>query len=162
MGIYPDHGVEYHIVLKNNKRYVIAGTKSTDDRLLKSNYLATRYDNWMNLCRSQCIPLQDLHEFDVELEEIEKQKLEKLLNEHDKDVLTHGWYDVCSVWDTYGDPPCCGDNSKVSGYYATLQNGNEIKVGSKETLDESDTLILNGILNVYDNQVVSHGWVCKN
>ena len=156
MGIYPDHGVEYHVILKDNTKYAIANTKATDDRLLKSKYLEKRYDKWMTLCQSQCIPLQDLDEFDVELEDIEKIKLEKILNE--KEVLTHGWYDVCSIHDTYGEPYFYGTNNDLSGYYVILKDGTKIKVENKEILNEKDILVLNSILNVYDDKVVSHGW----
>ena len=158
MGIYPDHGVEYHVVFKNNTKYVIANTKTTDDRLLKSKYLEKRYDKWMNLCQSQCIPLQNADELDIELEDIEKQRLDKILNENKNEVLTHGWYDVCSIWDTYGDSYFYGTNNDLSAYYVVLKDGKKIKVGSKEILDEHDKLVFNSILNVYDDKVVSHEW----
>ena len=157
MGIYPDHGIEYHIVLKDQKRYVIAGTKATDDRLRQSKYLEARYDKWMTLCQTQCIPLQDVDELDVELEDREKESLDKLLKIHDTNVLTHGWYDVCTIYDTYGDPTPIFNNK--SGYYVILKDGKRVKVGSKEILDAHDEYILKCISNVYGNDVESHGFL---
>lgn len=156
MGIYPDHGIEYHIVLKDQKRYVIANTKATDDRLRKSKYLEARYDKWFNLCQSQCIPLKDVNELDVELEKQERERLEELLRKHDGDVLVHGWYDVCSIYDTYGDITHISNNNNKSGYFVILKDGRRVRVSSKPILDEHDEYILNSIKNVYGNDVESH------
>ena len=73
MGIYPDHGVEYHVLLKNGRKHSVASTKDTDDRLIKSKYLEKRHDEWMSLCHSRCIPLKDVDDLDVELTIAEKQ-----------------------------------------------------------------------------------------
>jgi len=159
MGIYPDHGIEYHIVLKDQKRFVIANTKATDDRLRKSKYLDKRYEKWFDLCRTQCIPLKDVEDLDVELDDQEKERLQDLLNINKANVLTYGWYDVCSIYDTYGDPTSV--STSTSGYYVILKDGKRVRVGSNKELGDRDQWILNSILNVYGNDVDSHGFYDK-
>jgi hypothetical protein len=163
MGIYPDHGIEYHVVLKNNKRFIIASTKATDDRLVKSKFFKDRESEWFAINHSMCVKMEDkdVDELDVELTEKEKEKLQSCLEKAGEDLDRHGWYDVCSIYDTYG-PNCYGNTCEKIGYFVILKNGKRVNVTtdvkSRELLNEHDNNILKGILNVYDDQVESHGW----
>ena len=157
MGIYPDHGIEYHVILKNNKRIVIAGIKDTDERLRVSKYLDARYEKWMDLCQSRCMPLKDAHELDVELTSDEKDKLAKVLET--TEYITHGWQDVCNLHDTYGDPVQYYDSKETSGYYVILRNQKKIKVSANANLTDQDLGILKSIQQVYENDIERHGWL---
>jgi hypothetical protein len=158
MGIYPDHGIEYHVVLKNSKRFIIVDTKATDDRLVKSKFFKDREGEWFMVNRSICVKIED--ELDVELTEKEKEKLQKCLDKYGEEVDRYGWYDVCNIYDTYG--PNYGNACKNVGYFVILKNGKKMNVTtdvkSNDSLSDHDNCVLKSILNVYDDQVESHGW----
>jgi hypothetical protein len=100
MGLYPDHGVEYIVFFKNNtKKIIIANTKATDDRLIKSEYYNQRKNEWfMGNYNNKYEPIND--NIDIELSESEKELLNKIINEND--IEKHGWYESWYIYDTYG------------------------------------------------------------
>jgi hypothetical protein len=49
MGMYANHGVEYHVVLRDGKTIVIASTKNTDDRLQQSHFFKVREAEWLSV-----------------------------------------------------------------------------------------------------------------
>jgi len=103
MGIYPDHGLEYHVVLKNNMHLIVANIKDIDNRLEKSEFYKKRKDKWFMINNNICklLSIIDLHDLDIELNENEKNKLNEYLNKYGEEVDDHGWYDVCKIYDTY-------------------------------------------------------------
>lgn len=113
-----DHGVEYHVefdpnsinyfdiaieymslyktvVVWNSGVIVIASTRKTDDRLIKSNYYKNRKDTWFD----------DLHEhdktlienIDMSLDDQEKEYLDFVLSKFGTSVKRHGWFDVVHI-----------------------------------------------------------------
>lgn len=159
MGIYPDHGLEYRVALKDNKYYVIASSKEIDDRLSKSLFYKKRMDTWFAVGNSfsRILSDEDVADLDFDLTEDEKNKLQKFLTENGDKVESHGWYDVCSVYDTYGSYPHYGEEDNV-GYFVLLKDGRKIKVSKSKTLNDHEIAILKGIFNVYDDQVIFHGY----
>ena len=95
MGLYPNHGVEYHVVLSDGKtRIVVARTKETDDRLCASKYYKAREESWLTgeiNCKQFVRPIND-DEFDVLLTDDEQQKLKNILDNNT--VETHGWFET--------------------------------------------------------------------
>jgi hypothetical protein len=162
MGIYSDHGIEYRIKLKNNKQILVANTKSTDDRLIKSNFYKKREMKWLSNCSNnfvRILPASDLIELDFDLTNNEKIELTKLLNENIDKVESHGWYDVCYVSDTYGDKKSDDEYDKSkSGYFVMLKDDKKIKISNSEILNDNEREILKSTLNVYDDNVISHGF----
>jgi hypothetical protein len=156
MGIYPNHGVEYHLILKNNKRYIIANTTETDNRLVKSKYYEDRKEKWFEKMYQYCTPLIE-DGFDIQLTEDELKRLHDLLDKHKNEIDIHGWYDVCTITDTYGSFTCSYHTK--NGYYVILKNKQKIWIGPNKNLNDHELTVLNSIFNVYDNQVESHGYI---
>ena len=102
MGLYPAHALEYHLVLKNVQRIIIAGTRATDDRLLISQYYLKRKDRWFHENQARCDKINDDENVDIELNTSEKNNLANLIREHEDCVDHAGWYNVITVYDTYG------------------------------------------------------------
>ena len=99
MGIYYDHGVQYMVVSKTRK-YVIVSLKDADQRLLQTEYYKTRKDSWFNEHGAFCKQIPG-GAIDISLTDVEKERLESVLKTAD-DVESYGWYDVQTIYDTYG------------------------------------------------------------
>lgn len=100
MGLYANHGVEYHVVYIG-KIDVIAAMKDTDARLLASKYYQKHKSTWlvhetMYMKGSFVIAIDD-PDFDVGLTEEEKTVLERALTEKEGLVECHGWYEVNTI-----------------------------------------------------------------
>ncbi len=98
MGLYPDHGVEYHIYTRNNSKIVVASTRDTDSRLQVSNYYLSRKDQWFKY-EGEYIKKIEAQDFDIKLTEKEKERFELLLKQ--EDVTDHGWYEVFKIQTSY-------------------------------------------------------------
>lgn len=101
MGIYPDHGVEYWIFLKNKTEICVVNLRKADTRLVSSKYYEQRKDTWWANWQTRRIPISDLPDFDMELTTKEKESLAEKLQCHGDQVESHGWYDVFSICDSY-------------------------------------------------------------
>ena len=110
MGIYTDHGIEYHIVITSNSspelkekynivndRIIFLSTKHTNKRLENSNYYLSRKDTWDSYKIEQFIPI-DGNSIDINLTEFEIDILTDLVTDLRKDGLTftYGWYEVAN------------------------------------------------------------------
>lgn len=95
MGMYPDHGIEYHIILKDGQHIVVLCSREVDDRLIASEYYKKRRESWFEDMWSRCDPITE--DVDIQMSDQEKNKLEKLLNEYGSGVSSHGWYDVMTI-----------------------------------------------------------------
>jgi hypothetical protein len=95
MGIYPNHGLEYHLVLKNDKHIVVLCSQETDDRLVASEYYKSRKESWFQDLSTRCIPIEET--VDIEFIKAEKAKLNMLVNTYGDQIAGHGWYDVMTI-----------------------------------------------------------------
>jgi hypothetical protein len=95
MGLYPDHGVEYHLVLKNGKHVTIIGTHATDDRLLISEYYKKHKASWFDDLFARCDLITE--DIDILMTSSEKLTLDTFINLHGNNVQSHGWYDVMTI-----------------------------------------------------------------
>lgn len=109
MGKFANHGVEYHIVYKTGEREVVAPMKDTDKRLLASKYYlegdnGKHIETWLKpetmYANGPFVKPMDDPEFDVELTEEEKVRLEVILKDKGEDVAEHGWYEVNTIEST--------------------------------------------------------------
>jgi hypothetical protein len=94
MGVYADHGVEYHVTRKGSHAHIaIAPMARTDDRLLESKYYKARKGTWFDgVYRGSFTRKIEDADFDVQLTEAEQAWLDELLSAGD--VVEHGWYEV--------------------------------------------------------------------
>ena len=107
MGLYPNRGLEYHVVLPG-RRAVVAGTAETDALLLESEYYRLRKDTWFDGYNEFCVPVEP-PEPDIELTAGQQTRLRKALER--LDVVSHGWYDVYRIYSSLdngarGSVPC--------------------------------------------------------
>ena len=166
MGIYFDHGLEYHVVL-GGKHVCIASTRQTDARLLASKYYADRKASWFADCFvARCVKIEDA-DVDIMLTESERAKLDlHVVNVANVANVVNGWYDVVTVTDTYG--PMIATTTTTTGYVMKLKDGSTLKVfdeceskcESKEerVVSERNAGLLESMLRVHGDDVVSHGW----
>ena len=96
MGLYPDHSVEYRIILKDKTSRCI--THNIDSRLVESLYYKKRdsLGDW----QTRCFLITD-PDFDIELTAVEKRTLSESLEYFGDRVQSHGWYDVFSIDDSF-------------------------------------------------------------
>lgn len=105
MGMYADHGVEYHIIYKDGRKNIIASTHATDKRLLQSHYFNVRKHDWLSADAmyghgSYSKKILD-PDFDVELTNEEKCHLDMAIQQNPNTIQEHGWYDVNTISYTY-------------------------------------------------------------
>jgi hypothetical protein len=101
MGVYADHGVEYHVVCRDGRRIVVASTRDTNVRLTQSAYYNARKDTWLSVDTmygkgSYMNKIIDPY-FDVDLTYQELLSLDMIIQQHHDIVLEHGWYEVNTV-----------------------------------------------------------------
>ena len=102
MGLYPDHGVEYLIILKDQQIICLVNTTQADSRLLRSNYYEKRKHAWWDdSWQTGCKPITDMTDFDIELTVVENLALSEKLEHYGEEVETHGWYDVFNICELY-------------------------------------------------------------
>ena len=89
-----NRGVEYIIYFRDGTKKVIADTKKTDTRLLKSNFYKERKHIWFNVFRSFEREIVETG-FDIELTDEEENEIDNLQN-----IKSIGWYDVCKMYTT--------------------------------------------------------------
>ena len=97
MGIYFDHGIEYHVVQSSGRHVCIANTQQTDARLLASKFYERHKDSWFKNTGSQCVKIDQSEIVDIDLTKDEQDVLTTT-----SDNIMHGWYDVITFSDTYG------------------------------------------------------------
>ena len=100
MGVYTDHGIEYHVVCKDGKRFIVASTHDTDTRLLESKFYKVREGTWTSddmYRRGSYMNKIVAKNFDIELTQHEWASLEKVIGQYHDVILEHGWYEVNSV-----------------------------------------------------------------
>lgn len=103
MGLYPECGVEYDIVLRNGEKIVVVPISSADKRLLSSQYYLRRksvYD--AQLSKRPLTWSFKADGVDISLYPQEIEKLKVLLEKYASEVVEHGWYDVGKVNSTLG------------------------------------------------------------
>ena len=106
MGMYANHGVEYHVNYKSGKVKIIAPIHATDERLIGSMFFEKQKDEWLSgdvmYGRGSFMVRITDPEFDIELTDGERTALSKVLGEDTGDeVVEHGWYDVNYIHTTY-------------------------------------------------------------
>lgn len=99
MGVYADRGVEYHVVMDDGARVVIAATKDTDVRLLVSEFYRARRATWFgaHTTRPFCRAIDAGQALDVRLTDDERARLAAALeppHQPVRSVREHGWFDV--------------------------------------------------------------------
>lgn len=95
MGIYPDHGLEYHLVLRDERHIVVICSKETDDRLVESEYYKSRKGSWFQDLSTRCKLIEE--SVDIQLTDAEKAKLDMMMKSHGENIVSHGWHDVLSI-----------------------------------------------------------------
>jgi hypothetical protein len=164
MGIYSDHGIEYHVV-RGGRRVCIASTRQTDARLLASDYYARRKDSWFSRHVTWCVKIDET-DLDVALTAGERTLLDATLqtsNEKKEENTTHGWYDVQTLTDTYSSSYYSYGGNSTPRYVVTLKNGSKLKVCDEaadgKTISAHDADVLDSMLRVHGDNVASHGWI---
>ncbi len=184
MGIYFDHGVEYHVrTRKTDTRpaanLTLVTTAQSDGRLEASRYYAARKDAWFVVKNPRCDRIT-ADDFDVELSSREERTLQQFLDKYGDAVEDHGWYDVVTMSTTYDHPGhSTASSSPRLEYCAELSDGKLITVvehrdrfgnflepGFVEPgdvdlqpglrLTGEQLALLESVLRVHD--VVRHGW----
>jgi len=91
MGLYSEYGIEFCAII-DEKLIIIVPIKELDERLLGSKYYKTRkqfyqdhkYKSWR----------EKIDNIDITLTNIEKDKLNIILEDNKNKVIEYGWYDV--------------------------------------------------------------------
>lgn len=98
MGIYYDHGVEYHICRENKEHIVLVDIKGLDHRLRESKWFQSKSKDWFINKSYDKLLILDV-DFDIKLNQMELGNLETYLTMYPS--ATHGWYDVNKMYTTY-------------------------------------------------------------
>lgn len=99
MGIFYERGVHYIILLKDGRRVTLLNSKDTDDRPILCDYYNQQKETWFEHHIPHCIALPQAP---ITLTLEEEQKIASALKVYDDKVSSHGWYDVITMYDTYG------------------------------------------------------------
>lgn len=101
MGVYAEHGLEYHLVLRDTGKHVVVIKQSeTNERLVESKLFNA--DDWFSdiYKRCWCVPVStDM----IELSREEGVLLDAAFKEHTGNIASHGWYDVNTTTTTINE-----------------------------------------------------------
>ena len=102
MGIYYDHGIEYHVnTIDSNgciKNFVIVSTKDSDVRLLNSDYFKNNINTWFTkYSEYKC----KIHNDIIKLTPKEEEYLQYVLEKNSNSIIDHGFYEIITISTTY-------------------------------------------------------------
>jgi hypothetical protein len=130
MGIFPNHGIAYYVILSKNANekdvitfidgmkfdhnFILHYNKSNmlcvlpvgrvDGRLVKSKYFQERESEWFGIetCRREWIEkIENQSIVDIEITSVENKMLEKVREHFEGYIEDEGWYDVNTIGYSY-------------------------------------------------------------
>jgi len=105
MGLYPEYGVEYAMIMNDGSIGVIYPVRNFDERLLKSNYYIERekfyHKNHCKVWREKIDNNNNNNNnLDIEVTRDEKKHIDDILEKNKDKIKEHGFYDAGYVEST--------------------------------------------------------------